>query len=118
MYRLCVPAVPNAWRKVPLPCFFAARAIPAIPEPVRLRRQREPELPVSCSAGRKMQRQKPHMYHFAASAFLRCRFVRGLGAAKRAAPLDAPYQAAWSSAEVYQLRGWKMVLPEMPALWV
>ena len=58
------------------------------------------------------------MCQSAVSAFLRCRFVRELDAAKRAAPLDAPYQAAWSSAEAYQFRGWKMVLPEMPALWV
>ena len=26
--------------------------------------------------------------------------------------------AARSSAEVYQLRGWKTALPEIPALWV
>ena len=65
-----------------------------------------------------MQRQKTHMYHSAVPAFLRCRFARELGAAKRAAPLDALHQAAWSSSEVYQLRGWKTALPEIPALWV
>ena len=57
------------------------------------------------------------MCQSAVSAFLCCRFVRELGAAKRAAPLDAPYQAAWSSAEVYQLRGLKTVLPGIPASW-
>ena len=57
------------------------------------------------------------MCQSAVSAFLRCRFVRELGAAKRAAPLDAPYQAAWSSAETYQLLGWEMVLLEIPVLW-
>ena len=58
------------------------------------------------------------MCQSAVSAFLRCRLGRELGAAKRAAPLDAPYQAAWSSAEAYQFRGWKMVLPRIPALRV
>ena len=58
------------------------------------------------------------MCQSAVSAFLRCRFVRELGAAKHAVLLDALHQAAWSSAEAYQFRGWKMVLPEMPALWV
>ena len=58
------------------------------------------------------------MCQSAVSAFLRCRLGRELGAAKRAAPLDAPYQAAWSSAGGYQLRGWKTVLPEIPASWV
>ncbi len=57
------------------------------------------------------------MCQSAVSAFLRCRFVRELGAAKRAAPLDAPYQAARSSAETYQLLGWEMVLLEIPVLW-
>ena len=56
------------------------------------------------------------MCQSAVSAFLRCRFVRELGAAKRAVLPDALHQAAWSSAEVYQLRGWKMALPEIPAL--
>ena len=58
------------------------------------------------------------MCQSAVSAFLRCRFVRELGAAKRAVLPDAPHQAAWSSAEAYQFRGWKMVVPEIPALWV
>ena len=59
------------------------------------------------------------MCQSAVSAFLRCRLGRELGAAKRAAPLDAPYQAAWSSAEAYQLRGWKTALrePDAPDLW-
>ena len=58
------------------------------------------------------------MCQSAVSAFLRCRFVRELGAAKRAVPPDLPHQAARSSAEVYQLRGWKMALPGIPALRV
>ena len=58
------------------------------------------------------------MCQSAVSAFLRCRLGRELGAAKRAAPLDAPYQAAWSSVGMRQLRDWKTALPEMPALWV
>ena len=65
-----------------------------------------------------MQRQKPHMYHFAASAFLCCRFVWELGAVKCAVLPDVPHQTARSSAEAYQFRGWKTALPEMPALWV
>ena len=58
------------------------------------------------------------MCQSAVSAFLRCRFVRELGAAKRAVLLDAPHQTARSSAEAYQFRGWKMVVPEIPVLWV
>ena len=58
------------------------------------------------------------MCQSAVSAFLRCRFVRELGAAKRAVLPDVLHQAARSSAEAYQFHGWKMVLPEMPALWV
>ena len=58
------------------------------------------------------------MCQSAVSAFLRCRFVRELGAAKRAVLPDVPHQAARLSAEVHQLRGWKMALPEIPALWV
>ena len=58
------------------------------------------------------------MCQSAVSAFLRCRFVRELGAAKRAVLPDALHQAAWSGAEAYQFRGWKTALPEMPALWV
>ena len=58
------------------------------------------------------------MCQSAVSAFLRCRFVRELGAAKRAVLPDALHQAAWSSAEVYQLRGWRTALPEIPVLWV
>ena len=58
------------------------------------------------------------MCQSAVSAFLRCRFVRELGAAKRAVLPDALHQAAWLSAEVYQLRGWKTALPEIPVLWV
>ena len=48
------------------------------------------------------------MCQSAVSAFLRCRFVRELGAAKRAVPPDVPHQTARSSAEAYQFRGWKM----------
>ena len=97
-------------------CFYA---IPAIPEPVWSRRPREPELPLSCSAGRAMQRKwETCAQQFAVSAFLHCRFARGLGAAKRAVPPDVPHQTARSSAEAYQFRGWKTALPEMPALWV
>ena len=58
------------------------------------------------------------MCQSAVSAFLRCRLVRESDAAKRAVLPDALHQAARSSAEVYQLRGWKMALPEIPALWV
>ena len=104
---------------VPLLGFSAARAIPAIPEPVWLRRLWEPELPVSCSAVRKKRRKQEKLVcQSAVSAFLRCRFVRELGAAKRAVLPDVPHQTARSSAEAYQFRGWKTVLPEMPALWV
>ena len=111
--------MPDAWQRILLQGFFAARAIPAIPESVRLRRQRELELPVSCSAGRAMQRkQETYAQQFAASVFLHRRFARGLGAAKYAVLPDAPHQAAWSNAEAYQLRGWKMALLGIPALWV
>ena len=58
------------------------------------------------------------MCQSAVSAFLRCRFVRELGAAKRAVLPDVPHQTARSSAEAYQFRGWKTALPEMPALRV
>ena len=58
------------------------------------------------------------MCQSAVSAFLRCRFVRELGAAKRAVLPDVPHQTARSSAEAYQFRGWKMVVPEIPASWV
>ena len=58
------------------------------------------------------------MCQSAVSAFLRCRFVRELGAAKRAVLPDVPHQTARSSAEAYQLRGWKTALPEIPALRV
>jgi len=51
-------------------------------------------------------------------AFLRCRFARELDAVKRAVLPDALHQAARSSAVMYQLRGWKMALPEIPASWV
>lgn len=59
------------------------------------------------------------MCQSAVSAFLRCRFVRELGAAKRAVLPDALHQAARSSAEAYRLRGWKTVLrePDAPDLW-
>lgn len=59
------------------------------------------------------------MCQSAVSAFLRCRFVRELGAAKRAVLPDALHQAVWSSAEAYQLRGWKTALrePDAPELW-
>ena len=58
------------------------------------------------------------MCQSAVSAFLRCRFVRELGAAKRAVLPDVPHQTARSSAEMHQLRGWKTALPEIPASWV
>ena len=84
---------------VPLPCFFAARVIPARPEPVRSCCPWEPELPVSCFAGRAMQREwETCAQQFAVSAFLHCRFARGLGAAKYAVLPDALHQAARSSA--------------------
>ena len=57
------------------------------------------------------------MCQSAVSAFLRCRLARELGAAKRAVLPDVPHQTARSSAEVYQLRGWKTALPEIPASW-
>ena len=59
------------------------------------------------------------MCQSAVSAFLRCRFVRELGAAKRAVLPDVPHQAARSSAEAYQFRGWKTALrePDAPELW-
>ena len=98
-----------------LPYFFAVCSIPAIPEPVWSRRQRELELPVSCSAVRK--KRETYAQQFAV-AFLRCRLARELGAAKRAVLPDVPHQTARSSAEAYQLRGWKTALPEIPALWV
>ena len=109
--------MPDAWRRILLLGFFAVRAIPALPEPGQLCCPWEPELPVSCSAGREMQRKRETYAQQFAVGFLRCRLARELGAAKRAAPLDAPYQAAWSSAEVYQLRGWKTALPGIPASW-
>ena len=119
MYRPCVPAVPDAWQRILLQGFFAARAIPAIPEPGQLCCPWEPELPVSCSAGREMQRKwETYAQQFAASAFLRCRSARESGAVKCAVLPDALHQAARSSAEVYQLRGWKTALSEIPALWV
>ena len=58
------------------------------------------------------------MCQSAVSAFLRCRFVRELGAAKRAVPPGGPNQAAWSGAGMHRLRGWKTALPGIPALWV
>ena len=58
------------------------------------------------------------MCQSAVSAFLRCRFVRELGAAKRAVLPDVPHQTARSNVGAYQLRGWKTVVPEIPALWV
>ena len=59
------------------------------------------------------------MCQSAVSAFLSCRFVRELGAAKRAVLPDVPHQTARSSAEAYRLRGWKTVLrePDAPDLW-
>lgn len=90
-----------------------------MPEPGQLCRPQEPELPASCSAGREMQRKREtYAQQSATSAFLRRRFARGLGAAKHVALLEALHQAARLSAEVHQLRGWKMALPEIPALWV
>ena len=56
------------------------------------------------------------MCQSAVSAFLRCRFARELGSAKRVVLPDAPHQAVRSNAEVYQLRGWKTALPEIPTL--
>ena len=58
------------------------------------------------------------MCQSAVSAFLRCRFVRELGAAKRAVLPDVPHQTARSNVGAYQLRGWKTALPEIPVLWV
>ena len=58
------------------------------------------------------------MCQSAVSAFLRCRFVRELGAAKRAVLPDVPHQTARSNVGAYQLRGWKTALPGIPALWV
>ena len=90
-----------------------------MPELGQLRRQREPELPVSCFAGRAMQQEwETCAQQFAVSAFLHCRFARGLGAAKYAVLPDALHQAARSSAGAYQLLGWKTALPEIPASWV
>ena len=65
-----------------------------------------------------MQRKRETYAQQFAVAFLRCRLARELGAAKHAVLPDALHQAAWSSAEVYQLRSWKTALPEIPALWV
>ena len=56
------------------------------------------------------------MCQSAVSAFLRCRFVRELGAAKRAVPPDGSNQIVWSSAGMHRLRGWKTALPGIPAL--
>ena len=95
--------------------FFAARAIPAIPESAQSRCLWEPGRAVSCSAVRK--KRETYAQQFAV-AFLRCRLARELGAAKRAVLPDVPHQTARSSAEAYQFRGWKTALPEMPALWV
>ena len=65
-----------------------------------------------------MQRkQETYAQQFAVSAFLHCRFARELDAAKCAVLPDVPHQAARSSAEAYQFRGWKMVVPEIPVLW-
>ena len=58
------------------------------------------------------------MCQSAVSAFLRCRFVRELGAVKRAVLPDVPHQAARSGAGMHRLRGWKTALPEIPALRV
>ena len=57
------------------------------------------------------------MCQSAVSAFLRCRFVRELGAAKLAVLLDALHQAARSGAGMHRLRGWKTALPGIPASW-
>ena len=65
-----------------------------------------------------MQRKREKYVCQSAVGFLRCRLARELGAVRCAVLPDAPHQTAWSSAEAYQFRGWKMVLPEMPALWV
>lgn len=93
----------------------AVGAIPAIPESAQSRCLWEPGRAVSCSAVRK--KRETYAQQFAV-AFLRCRFARELGAAKRAVLPDVPHQTARSSAEAYQFRGWKTALPEMPALWV
>ena len=58
------------------------------------------------------------MCQSAVSAFLRCRFVRELDAAKHAVLLDALHQTARSNVGAYQFRDWKTALPEIPALWV
>ena len=100
-----------------LPYFFAVCSIPAIPESAQSCCPREPELPVSCSAGREMQRKwETYAQQFAASAFLRCRSARESGAVKCAVLPDALHQAARSNVGAYQLRGWKTALPEIPAL--
>ena len=107
--------MPGAWQKIPLVRFFESRAIPALPKPVQSRCLWEPGRAVSCSAVRK--KRETYAQQFAV-AFLRCRFVRGSGAAKRAVLPDALHQAARSNVGAYQLRGWKTALPEIPALWV
>ena len=112
MYRPCVPAVPDAWRRILLLGFFAARAIPAIPESAQSRCLWEPGRAVSCSAVRK--KRETYAQQFAV-AFLRCRLARELGAAKRAVLPDALHQAARSNVGVYQLRGWKTALRELDA---
>ena len=58
------------------------------------------------------------MCQSAIPTFLRCRFARELGAAKHAVLPDVPHQAAQSNVGAYQLRGWEMVVPEIPVLWV
>ena len=108
----------GAWQKIPLVCFFESRAIPALPKPVQSRRQWKAGRPVSCFAGQVRWMQEQRKQEKMASVFLRCRSVRGSGAAMCAARLDAPVQAAQSSAQAYQLRGWKLALPGIPALRV
>ena len=97
-------------------CFFESRAIPALPKPVQSRCQWKAGQPVSCSAGQRRWKQERTVQQPVVSLFLRCRSARGLGAAMCAAPLDAPVQAAQSSAQAYQPRGWKLALPGIPAL--
>ena len=113
MCQLCVPAVPDAWRRIPLPGFFAVCSIPAMPEPAQSRCLWEPGRAVSCSAVRK--KRETYAQQFAV-AFLRCRLARELGAAKRAVLPDVLHQAARSNVGAYQLRGWKTALPGIPAL--
>lgn len=110
--------MPGAWQEIPLVRFFESRAIPALPKPVQSRRQWKAGQPVSCFAGQRRWKQEQTVQQPAVSVFLRCRSARGSGAAMCAARLDAPVQAAQSSAEPQRFRGWKLALPGILALRV